>query len=52
MNYPELNVDDVCKLFFNKHLRRMEIASLLLGSTVVLLCRDGKGSEWRLVLKV
>ena len=29
VNYPELNVDDVCKLFFKKHPRKMENASLL-----------------------
>ena len=29
INYPELNVDDVCKLFLKKHPRTMENASLL-----------------------
>ena len=29
INYPDLNVDDVCKCFIKKHPRRMESASLL-----------------------
>ena len=31
MNYPELNVDDVCKLLHLKHPRRIKNASLLFG---------------------
>ena len=32
INYPELNVDEVCKLFFLKHPRRMELVFYLSNS--------------------